>query len=134
MTMCGYFPGWLMHIPVIEASGDIVVSAQPVFGYSARSGVLDVGGGWPADLARIPARGRKFQTLSQESAARIVHAVAGETEGATPASLPDFIETVVGDNIWRQEINRHLQTHAIHEQGPWRVQPVASTEDVAAFF
>ena len=127
------FSGVVTHLPVIEAGGDIVAAAQPVFGYSARSGVLDVGGGWPAGLARIPARGRKFQTLSQESAAGIVHAMAGETEGATPASLLDFIKTVVGDKIWRQQINRHLQTRAIHEQGPWRVQPGTSAEDVAAF-
>jgi len=38
----------------------------------------------------------------------------------------------VADKAWRQEINRQLQTRAIHAEGPWRVQPVTS-EDVAAF-
>ena len=126
------FAGVVTHLPVIEAGGDIVAAAQPVFGYSARSGVLDVGGGWPAGLARIPARGRKFQTLSQDSAAGIVHAVAGEREPATPATLAAFIEAVVGDKAWRQDINSHLQSRALHAEGPWRVQPVTS-DDVGAF-
>ena len=126
------FAGVVTHLPVIEAGGDIVAAAQPVFGYSARSGVLDVGGGWPAGLARIPARGRKFQTLSQDSAAGIVHALAGEREPATPATLAAFIEAVVGDKAWRQDINSHLQSRALHAEGPWRVQPVTS-DDVGAF-
>ncbi|MGC6454477.1 MAG: hypothetical protein ACON31_11265 [Candidatus Puniceispirillaceae bacterium] len=126
------FAGVVTHLPVIEAGGDIVAPAAPVFGYSARSGVLDVGGGWPAGLARIPARGRKFQTLSQGSAAGIVHAVAGESDSTTPAAQADFIERVVGDKVWRQEINSHLQSRAIHADGPWQVQPVTS-DDVEAF-
>ena len=126
------FAGVVTHLPVIAAGGDIVGAAEPVFGYSARSGVLDVGGGWPAGLSRIPARGRKFQTLSQDSAVRIVHAVAGEAKGATPASPPDFIETVVGDKAWRQEVNSQLRSRAIHAEGPWQVQSV-TTDDSGAF-
>ena len=130
------FAGLVTHLPVTAAGGEIVKATEPVFGYSARSGVLDVGGGWPAGLARIPARNRKFQTLSQDSAAGIVHAVAGETagtiSGATPASLADFIKTVVDDKSWRQEINSHLQSRAIHGEGPWQVQSV-TTDDVGAF-
>ena len=130
------FAGVVTHLPVVEAGGEIVAAAEPVFGYSARSGVLDVGGGWPAGLSRIPARNRKFQTLSQDSAAGIVHAVAGETEGSggkvTLATLPEFIETVVADKVWRQEINSHLQSRAIHAEGPWQLQAVTA-DDVGAF-
>ncbi len=124
--------GAVTHLPLTEAGGKAVAKADPVFGYSARSGVLDVGGGWPAGLSRIPARRRTFQTLSQQSAAAIVHTVASEAGSAAPASLQGFIEKVVADKGWRQEINRHLQTRAIHAEGPWRVQPVTA-DDVADF-
>jgi len=126
------FAGVVTHLPVIEAGGKIVSPSEPVYGYSARSGVLDVGGGRPAGLARIPARNRKFQTLAQESAAAIIHAVAGEAETATPSTLAAFIEAVVGDKAWRQNINSHLQSRAIHAEGPWRVQPT-KMDDVAAY-
>ena len=50
----------------------------------------------------------------------------------TLATLPEFIETVVADKVWRQEINSHLQSRAIHAEGPWQLQAVTA-DDVGAF-
>ena len=92
------------------AGGEIVKASEPVFGYSARSGVLDVGGGWPAEAGphsctqpqdSRPCRGTRRLESFMPWRAR----PPGTISGATPASLADFIKTVVDDESWRQEIS-----------------------------
>ena len=126
--------GTITHLPVPSAGGDIVAAAQPVFGYSARSSVLDLGAGQPGGLSRIPARNRQFPTLAQDSAASLVRAfIAGVDPALDLGTDRDrFIARVTGDRDCRLAINRHLQGRAIHADGQWKVQTVDS-DDVAAF-
>ena len=118
-----FFNGIVGHLPVSAAGGDIVAAAQPVYGYASRSGVLDAGGGQPAGLAAIGARRRRFQTLSQASAAALVKARTG-----APPDIPTegFIAGIVADSSARKELNRTLADTALHADGPWQIQTVTS--------
>jgi hypothetical protein len=122
------------HLPVPAAGGDIVAAAQPVFGYSARSGVLDLGAGQPGGLSRIPARNRRFPTLAQDSAAALVQAFITGVDPALDLGTDrdSFIGRVTADKACRQAVNRHLNHRAIHADGPWKVQHVEA-DDIAAF-
>ncbi|HCM07487.1 MAG TPA: hypothetical protein DIC41_03435, partial [Alphaproteobacteria bacterium] len=93
------------------------------YGYASRSGVLDAGGGQPAGLAAIGVRRRRFQTLSQASAAALVKARTG-----APPDMPTegFIAGLVADPSARQELNRTLADTALHADGPWQIQTVTS--------
>ena len=126
--------GTVTHLPVPAAGGDIVVAAQPVFGYSARSGVLDLGAGQPGGLSRIPARNRQFPTLAQDSAASLVQAFIAGVDPALEldGDCDSFISRVTGDKDCRLFVNRRLSDRAIHADGPWKVQPV-DADDIAAF-
>jgi len=126
--------GTVTHLPVPDAGGDIVAASQPVFGYSARGGVLDLGAGQPGGLSRIPARNRQFPTLAQDSAAALVQAfVAGiDPDLDLGTDRDSFIARVTGDKSCRQAINRHLRDRAIICDGPWKVQTV-DADDIAAF-
>jgi len=114
------FAGIVSHLPVLDAGGEIVPPASPVFGYSACGGVLDVGGGRPAGLARIPARNRRFQTLSQASAASLIHGLADDGSGDAAGFVPRIVE----DRAFRGIVNERLQGRAIDADGPWKVQRV----------
>jgi len=118
------FAGIVTHLPVLEAGGEIVSPTSPVFGYSACGGVLDVGGGRPAGLARIPARNRRFQTLSQASAASLIHGFADDGTG----DAQSFVPRVVEDRDFRSQVNERLQNRAIEGEGPWKVQRVESDD------
>lgn len=118
------FTGVVTHLPVLEAGGEIVAPTQPVFGYAARRGVLDVGGGYPASLDRIPARNRRFQTFSQASAAALVHTL---TAGGEP-TVDGFVARVVEDRDFRRQVNDDLQSRAVHGEGPWKIQDAASVD------
>ncbi|HCI20118.1 MAG: hypothetical protein CMN36_03675 [SAR116 cluster bacterium] len=124
-----YLTGSVSHLPVLAAGGDIVSASQPVFGYAARGGVLDAGGGRPAGLAAISARKRRFQTLSQASVAALVAARAGHPPGQPVA---DFMAGLVDDAASRKAVNQLLAETALHADGPWKIQPVETT-DVSAF-
>lgn len=126
--------GTVTHLPVPAAGGDIVVAAQPVFGYCARSGVLDLGAGQPAGLSRIPARNRQFPTLAQDTAAALVQAyVAGVDPALDLGTDRDrFIDRVTGDRDCRQTVNRLLAGRAINADGPWKVQ-IVEADDIGAF-
>lgn len=128
------FTGTVTHLPVLTAGGDIVPPAQPVFGYSARSGVLDLGAGQPGGLARIPARNRRFPTLAQERAAALVQAYVAATDNTLHlgAEREEFVTRIVGDRACRTEVNRHLRGRALHAEGPWQVQPV-DADDISDF-
>jgi hypothetical protein len=122
------------HLPVPSAGGDIVAASQPVFGYSARSGVLDLGAGQPGGLSRIPARNRQFPTLAQESAAALVQAFITGVDPALDlgADRNRFIDRVTGDKPCRLAVNEHLRGRAIPADGPWKVQQVEAG-DIATF-
>jgi len=126
--------GTVTHLPVPSAGGDIVAASQPVFGYSARSGVLDLGGGQPGGLSRIPARNRQFPTLAQESAAALVQAFITGVDPALDlgADRNRFIDRVTGDKPCRLAVNEHLRGRAIPADGPWKVQQV-EPGDIATF-
>lgn len=126
--------GTVTHLPVQSAGGDIVAPSQPVFGYSARSGVLDLGAGQPGGLSRIPARNRQFPTLAQDSAAALVQAFITGVDPALDlgADRDRFIDRVTGDKPCRLAVNEHLRGRAIPADGPWKVQTV-DAEDIAAF-
>ena len=126
--------GTVTHLPVPSAGGDIVAAAQPVFGYSARSGVLDLGAGQPGGLSRIPARNRQFPTLAQESAAALVQAFITGVDPALDlgADRDRFIDRVTGDKPCRLAVNEHLRGRAIPADGPWKVQQV-DAGDIATF-
>ncbi|MEK9854298.1 MAG: hypothetical protein VW495_05805 [Rhodobiaceae bacterium] len=126
--------GTVTHLPVPSAGGDIVAASQPVFGYSARSGVLDLGGGQPGGLSRIPARNRQFPTLAQESAAALVQAFITGVDPALDlgADRNRFIDRVTGDKPCRLAVNEHLRGRAIPADGPWKVQQVEAG-DIATF-
>jgi hypothetical protein len=126
--------GTVTHLPVPSAGGDIVAASQPVFGYSARSGVFDLGGGQPGGLSRIPARNRQFPTLAQESAAALVQAFITGVDPALDlgADRNRFIDRVTGDKPCRLAVNEHLRGRAIPADGPWKVQQVEAG-DIATF-
>jgi len=126
--------GTVTHLPVPDAGGDIVAAAQPVFGYSARSGVLDLGAGQPAGLSRIPARNRQFPTLAQDRAAALVQAYVGGVDPALGLGTDrdSFIGRVTRDRDCRQAVNRLLAGRAMNADGPWKVQIVAA-DDIGAF-
>jgi hypothetical protein len=118
-----FFNGVVGHLPVPAAGGDIVAAAQPVYGYASCSGVLDAGGGQPAGLAAIDARHRRFQTLSQGSAAALIKARTG---AAADMPTEGFIAGLVADPSARQELNRMLADAALHADGPWQTQTFTS--------
>jgi hypothetical protein len=126
--------GTVTHLPVPSAGGDIVAASQPVFGYSARSGVLDLGAGQPGGLSRIPARNRQFPTLAQESAAALVQAFITGVDPALDlgADRDRFIDRVTGDKPCRLAVNEHLRGRAIPADGPWKLQQVEAG-DIATF-
>lgn len=127
--------GMVTHIPVPAAGGDIVPASQPVYGYAARSGVLDAGDGRPAALAAIPARRRSFASLTQAEAVTLArHRI---TDAGVPCddSQP-FIPQIVGDRDLRTQVNDCLRDGALHGDGPWQIQQQAqpvSAADIDGF-
>lgn len=126
--------GTVTHLPVPAAGGDIVHGSQPVYGYSARSGVLDLGAGQPAGLSRIPARNRRFPTLDQNSAASIVQAfIAGiDPDLGLGTERDSFVDRLTSDRDCRRTVNSHLRKRAIHANGPWKPRRV-DADGIAAF-
>jgi len=94
----------------------------PVFGYAARAGVLDCGGGEPAGLAAIPAEGRRFQTLDQHQAATRLRQLAKIDDNRTMAQ---FIADMQVDKPARDAVIERLRPYAIQPQNPpWHLQTV----------
>ena len=126
--------GTVTHLPVSAAGGDIVHGSQPVYGYSARSGVLDLGAGQPAGLSRIPARDRRLPTLDQKSAASLVQAFIDSVDPGLGLGTDrdSFIDRLTKDRDCRGTVNSHLKKRAIHAAGPWKPQHV-DADGIAAF-
>ena len=100
------------------------VPPGPVFGYAARFGVLDCGGGEPAGLAEIAVSDRMFQTLDQQAAATLVRRLGG---GDDTRSLDRFLRDMQSDKPARDALVDRLRRHAIHPvTPPWRIVPVTA--------
>ena len=113
-------PAAVTHLPVNGAA--IVSPATEIFGYSARSGVLDFGEGAPAGLAAIPASNRKFLTQSQAQAAQYVRQLTGHDDARSMAA---FITDITQDRTARDATIDILQAHKIMEvDPPWEIVPV----------
>jgi len=122
--------GSVSHLPVPQAGGDIVPAAQIIYGYNARSGVLDLGAGKPAGLATIPATNRSNKALSQHEAATLVRQLTGHDDDRP---MDVFIADMQGDRAARDAIIATLANHALFDDNPpWRIVPV-SLDDVEAF-
>lgn len=101
---------------------DVMVPSQPVYGYSARSGVLDFGSGSPAALPNIAAFGRRFPLASQKDAACRVRQLVGR---ADCRSYAEFIADIQREKSLRDEVVFGLQNHALfHESPPWQAVSV----------
>jgi hypothetical protein len=111
--------GAVTHLPVPAAGGEIISGYQPVFGYAARGGVLDIGAGQPAGLSRISAKNRIFQTMSQAEAAKFVRQLTGHDDHR---SLEHFVADMQADRAERRLILERLSAHMLFaEEAPWQI-------------
>ncbi len=109
---------------------DLLVPDQPVYGYSARSGVLDYAGGIPAALPAIAAVGRRFPEVSQANAAAQVRQLTGCDDSRSHA---EFIADVQRDKTARDAVIAGLQNYALFaETPPWHTLSV-SVSGIDAF-
>lgn len=122
--------GAVTHLPVPEAGGMIVSPQQQIFGYNARSGVLDMGQNEPAGLSRIPAENRNFASMSQHEAADYVRQLTGHDDDR---SMPEFIAAMQQDRASRDAILAVLEQHALYaESAPWQTLPM-TLDDIDAY-
>ncbi len=120
--------GAVSHIAVDGCH--VVEPNTPVFGYSARSGVLNMGDGQPAGLSRIPARNRSFATMSQHQAAHFVRQITGHDDGR---DMAQFIADMQSDRGARDMILNVLAEFRLTEQDPpWKIVPV-TLDDIDAY-
>jgi hypothetical protein len=111
--------GSVTHLPLPAAGGEIISGYQPVFGYAARGGVLDIGAGQPAGLSRISAKNRIFQTMSQAEAAKFVRQLTGHDDHR---SLEHFVADMQADRAERRLILERLSAHVLFaEEAPWQI-------------
>ena len=109
---------------------DLRVPDQQVYGYSARSGVLDYAGGIPAALPAIAAVGRRFPEVSQADAAARVRQLTGCNDSRIYA---EFIVDVQRDKAARDAVIAGLQNYALFaETPPWQTLSV-SVSGIGAF-
>ena len=102
---------------------DLVVPDQTVYGYSARSGVLDYAGGIPAALPAIAAVGRRFPEVSQADAAARVRQLTGCDDTRSHA---EFIADVQRDKAARDAVIAGLKNYALYaETPPWHTLSVS---------
>ena len=99
------------------------VPAGPVFGYAARTGVLNWGDSQPAGLASISAQARQFKKISQKQVAQRVCKI---TKSSKAGSVEQFVIAMQSNKTLREAVISQLQTHSIQpDQPPWRVIPVS---------
>jgi len=111
------------YVEMQNVQHDVVVPEKPVFGYAARSGVLDCGDGRPAALPVIKATGRQFQTLDQAAAAALVRRLTGYDDNRSHA---EFIADIQQQRAAREAVIASLQRHALFHDAPsWNIVPVS---------
>ena len=107
------------YVMMQDVVHDMQVPDQPVFGYSARAGVLDYGGGSPAALPAIAAAGRRFPEVSQADATARVRQLTGCDDSRSQA---EFIIDIQRDKSAREGVIAGLQNYALFpETPPWQV-------------
>lgn len=122
--------GAVTHLPVPEAGGEIVSGYQPVFGYAARSGVLDVGTGTPAGLSAIKARNRSFETMTQNDAASLVRRLTGHDDDR---SMQQFVIDMQADRAARTQVIERLSAHMLFAtDAPWQIIEI-TLDDLDAY-
>jgi len=125
-----FHAGAVTHLPAPLAGGDVVSGYQPIFGYAARTGVLDSGDGQPAALSRIQANRRVFKTMSQHDAAMLVRRLTGHDDDR---DMPRFIQDMQADRAARNVIIEKLSSHMLFaDDAPWQVIDM-TLDDLDAF-
>ena len=111
--------GAVSHLQIAEADGHIVPADTPLFGYSARAGVLDTGNGMPASLPVIEAEGRQFPAFSQAEAASFVRRLCQHNDARDHVA---FVTDMRNDKAARDAIRDTLSAHALFAtNAPWTV-------------
>ena len=89
----------------------------PIYGYSAKSGVVNYCDGKPAALPAIKAMGRRFPTASQRAIVTHIRKLTGHYNNR---SYTEFIDCLNKEKATRFEINAVLQKNSIHyTEPPW---------------
>ena len=110
------------YVMMQDVAHDMQVPDQPVFGYSARAGVLDYAGGAPAALPVIAAVGRRFPEVSQAEAAARVRQLTGCDDSRSHA---EFIADIQREKSARDAVIAGLKNYALFaETPPWQVLSV----------
>ena len=110
------------YVMMQDVVHDMQVPDQPVFGYSARTGVLDYAGGAPAALPAIAAVGRRFPEVSQAEAAARVRQLTGCDDSRSHA---EFIADIQREKSARDAVIAGLKNYALFaETPPWQVLSV----------
>ncbi|MGA0951278.1 MAG: hypothetical protein ACO3SW_02720 [Candidatus Puniceispirillaceae bacterium] len=118
------------YVMMQDVVHDLLVPDQPVYGYSARSGVLDYAGGIPAALPAIAAVGRRFPEVSQADAAARVRQLTGCDDSRSHA---EFIADIQHDKSARDAVIAGLKKYALFaETPPWHAVSV-SVSGIDAF-
>jgi len=118
------------YVMMQDVVHDLLVPDQPVYGYSARSGVLDYADGIPAALPAIAAVGRRFPAVSQADAAARVRQLTGCDDSRSHA---EFIADIQHDKSARDAVIAGLKKYALFaETPPWHAVSV-SVSGIDAF-
>jgi len=118
------------YVMMQDVVHDLLVPDQPVYGYSARSGVLDYAGGMPAALPAIAAVGRRFPEVSQADAAARVRQLTGCYDSRSHA---EFIADIQYDKSARDAVIAGLKKYALFAKTPpWHAVSV-SVSGIDAF-
>ncbi len=118
------------YVMMQDVVHDLLVPDQPVYGYSARSGVLDYAGGIPAALPAIAAVGRRFPEVSQADAAARVRQLTGCDDSR---SHTEFIADIQHDKSARDAVIAGLKKYALFAKTPpWHALSV-SVSGIDAF-
>ena len=118
------------YVMMQDVVHDLLVPDQPVYGYSARSGVLDYAGGIPAALPAIAAVGRRFPEVSQADAAARVRQLTGCDDSRSHA---EFIADIQHDKSARDAVIAGLKKYALFAKTPpWHAVSV-SVSGIDAF-
>jgi len=118
------------YVMMQDVVHDLLVPDQPVYGYSARSGVLDYADGIPAALPAIAAVGRRFPAVSQADAAARVRQLTGCDDTRSHA---EFIADIQHDKSARDAVIAGLKKYALFAKTPpWHAVSV-SVSGIDAF-
>ncbi|WP_438996169.1 hypothetical protein [Candidatus Puniceispirillum sp.] len=111
--------GAVTHVDIPDADGHVVPASTPLYGYNARSGVLDIGGAMPASLPVIEAKGRQFSAFTQAEAVTFVRRLCQHNDDRDHAA---FVTDMRNNKAARDAIREILSAHALFAtNAPWTV-------------